>query len=708
MKFPPFEVFKYEFDPLCLFISQFTGTPLNKTTSKRQMHFLSNYLNMLSTNNLTVIVETSYTDRHYLEDYSKYFSRCHQEYPKKCARVHFFDHPKLTTQYFKSLISRSLFDFDQELNRFKNSYLGNMIIRPIPDTFLGKICLQPVGSIESDPRKFLITQKSDVSLFGIKLEVESSPYQEQDRELSACATSALWALYQSHPHYLNQRPPSNSQISSELSFQISPQSSSFPNQGLKMEAMAESLNLHRLEPKILKVVSHERKKNEQPPLYSLSQTQSFYENIHNYLTSGIPVILGVEVWKKGENNSKSLGYHAITLLGMEVIDSKLNADGFTQKSHSINSLYAHDDRNGPFAKLVPIIGEDPNNHFQGFQIRVDKHLDYTLHSDPNLETYYPNAILIGSYHKVRINYTSVLETCKTLNLQMKNSISVSEIEDTDKQFYTSVLSQFVWDFKISKGSDFKESLFKSTYRNISINKILTASLPKFIWVAKVTFKGYDLFSILFDATDIPQGKVFLGYVSHLDGFEKLFDQFSKHCKEHFHRYEPEHQIEGVSDHYWGVLEYFKSKESFSEYLDDSFGVIKTPRYIKKAEKDRGEVLKQSDAVCLSDCPDDFKLLIDKKYIWLVDQFGRLMMGVESELRPGADGHPTLVQGEPARVAGELNFNTHENCWEINSKSGRYSGFEYSDKEVQKYLQNVLKQYLSNSGITDLEIKITNN
>ena len=75
-------------------------------------------------------------------------------------------------------------------------YLGFMIIRPIPETFFGKVCLKiQKNYLESN----ILTQKYSVSFFGKILEVNSIAYQEQDRILSACATSSLWTYYHAHP-----------------------------------------------------------------------------------------------------------------------------------------------------------------------------------------------------------------------------------------------------------------------------------------------------------------------------------------------------------------------------------------------------------------------------------------------------------------------------------------------------------------------------
>ena len=44
----------------------------------------------------------------------------------------------------------------------------------------------------------LLDREYKVSLFGIDLAINTIAFQEQDRVVSACATSALWSMYHAH------------------------------------------------------------------------------------------------------------------------------------------------------------------------------------------------------------------------------------------------------------------------------------------------------------------------------------------------------------------------------------------------------------------------------------------------------------------------------------------------------------------------------
>ena len=55
------------------------------------------------------------------------------------------------------------------------------------------------------------------------------------------------------------------------------------------------------------------------------------------------------------------------------------------------------------------------------------------------------------------------------------------------------------------------------------------------------------------------------------------------------------------------------------------------------------------------------------------------------------GHPTLVDGGKARVAGKIKFNPETKQWRINDRSGRYSRGR-SSGERNQILDNVQKLF----------------
>jgi hypothetical protein len=102
---------------------------------------------------------------------------------------------------------------------------------------------------------------------------------------------------------------------------------------------------------------------------------------------------------------------------------------------------------------------------------------------------------------------------------------------------------------------------------------------------------------------------------------------------------------------------------------------KTP--IKYFEHVNGKVIKNPDLHVIR--PGDKIPTLDpkKNWIWVVDKKGNLRIGSEVPVKIDPEtgkwlklGHPTLTDGAPARIGGELRFG--QNGPFINSWSGRYS------------------------------------
>src|SRR5262249_15494776 len=69
---------------------------------------------------------------------------------------------------------------------------------------------------------------------------------------------------------------------------------------------------------------------------------------------------------------------------------------------------------------------------------------------------------------------------------------------------------------------------------------------------------------------------------------------------------------------------------------------------------------------------------DPGYIWAIDKEGHLLIGeevktgtVESNGREQKLGHPTLTEGGPARIGGEIKH-VEGKGWVLNNRSGRFS------------------------------------
>lgn len=139
-------------------------------------------------------------------------------------------------------------------------------------------------------------------------------------------------------------------------------------------------------------------------------------------------------------------------------------------------------------------------------------------------------------------------------------------------------------------------------------------------------------------------------------------------------------------------------------MDSQFGSVRSPEKIDKREEGRrpesistlnGSLAGNLEKLkALAQC-DLFRFAARaKNYIWAMDEAGKIVIAVEELAldRPEADytgyprrrgykhpseekklGHPTLLNGGKARIAGELAFDDDDDglVWVLNANSGRY-------------------------------------
>jgi hypothetical protein len=664
-----FDILPYSIDVISNHISLITNTPFDQLRHKTQIQYLNNYIRGYNTppsnNDLVIIIEYNYIEKHYLQDYADYFARCLHEYPRKCSRIHVFKNKHLFKSLNKAAFEKILQHADmKEIKILCSSYLGNIVIRPIPSTVLATVCLKPYSSLQ----KALITRNYDVSLYGINLNVETVAFQEQDRILSACSTSALWSLYNAHKCMnLNAIPSPNSITAEGL---MSDNAKSLEGPGLSTAMICRSMYKNGFSPKSIFL-------EKDGPSY-----QSLKEHAYAYCSSNIPLILGVEVYHKKEKDVLvEVGLHALTILGFGLEENENNNNYETDsisiklKSNKINKLFVHDDRIGPFAQLEFIDGK--------LKMKLSPTSD---------ELYIPKCLTFGVYHKIRIPYINIKKTCITLSNRIIIGINLRVRNTNGANNLKNLVNNFVWDIKLKNIRNLKAEILKAKRDLPNKITLLTSPLPRHIWSATAKYNETPLFEMLFDATDIPQGNVFIDVIHHHPVGQELFDILKADTKAKYASIALRGRFSGLptEDYFGGIANYFLQPILHSEKLDDLFGELKIPKYFKSNEI-AGDAIKNQKAVTLFSQYDYQKNLLNTKikYIWAINKDGGLLLGHE-ETNKNSDykGHITLTQGHPARIAGELYY--YKNKWFLNSKSGRYS-VDYTQFQCAIFLENVMKQ-----------------
>lgn len=734
----PFSVVAYDKSHIVELIRYKTGwNQRGEVYSKAQINYIDQYLKNKSTFAETLVIEYEYIDRHYLEDYSEYYARCFPSHPRTCARAHFFSHKFEEEDLLNALRSENS-EFTKQL---QENYIGFAVLRPIPKTCIAKLCLKAYtneNDVDSDYK--IITKRVDTNLFGIKLSVESAPFLEQDKVVSACATSAIWTFLSASKDRPSDANPSPSAITKSAFDQNTDGVRTFPNTGLSAVQVCRSLKYFDFEPTLF------YKNNEKGGAKVF--LDELKEYVFSHISAGVPVILGGDVFDCTTDGvePRHLGKHLVCVLGFKATpkssDKKIYA-------HSIDKLYVHDDRYGPYVRLESLARirreKDDSEGFRSWLrsiIRIIRKkqdapkdgFQLAIINDRNLikrEIFVPDVAIVGLYHKIRISYPTVFDMHHSFLAYLKTSIANidnlwSHFEPSRKQYYSkikSAISEYTngsCQIALTTNSEYKNEILKSV-DFVSFNGVLdkvfflTASLPKYIWRCRTLVDGNIHSDILIDATEILQGKIILGTVSYCRNAEVLYKYIEKSNGAHeWERTGSESERELIG----GYISFFQRGSGESK-LNSIYGPLKLPkRKLKPGEfDDINNITPRSDISIIVgaekspfwDSLEKYKLthnpasIKHKKYIWVINGDGHLVVGEDIEDENDKEGntkylgHPTLISGMPARLGGEFVFINGN--WFVNLKSRAYpSGHKPQSKEWHAILDRVIKYNINGLSI----------
>lgn len=493
------EVLPYSIAALKRLLARRSSGSVVKT--KLHTRYLENYFKRVHA--ATIVVEREYIDRDFLEDFAGYYVRCFSEYKHKCARLHFFKSVVSQVDLEKALDGSS-----GAIRKLQKSYLGFLVIKPLPQTIIGRTCLATYP--ERQGRSFPITRTYDANLCGLTLTVKSLAYQEQDRVAAACATSALWSVFHGTGKLFHHHIPSPVEITQAANLAVSSGSRSLPSQGLSASQIAAAMRAVGLEP------FHINASDE----YVLKST------LYGYLRGHVPILLGVDLYENNGTDDKFDGKHAVAVTGCRVKSGKVvphGATGFLLRASRVNKIYVHDDQVGPFARMV----------FDGVQVKVKgpgtgppKMLMSLSTSwgdqngNPGSVRAVPGVMLVPLYHKIRIPYEVVHDLVVRFDsfTEMLRSVAPSFLPERPE-----------WDIFLTTVNEYKSRLLAENNLPTAYKReALQESMPRFLWQAEAVVNGKSVLDLLFDATDIEQGKLFVRAVE----YDSAVGAFLRHvCKE---------------------------------------------------------------------------------------------------------------------------------------------------------------------------------
>lgn len=511
-----FIVSPYSLDELKKTLLAFSEISIEALEQKLSNDYYKDYFKNVGAK--TFIIEKEYISRDYLDDFSNYYVRCFKPYKRFCTRLHFFD-CSFSSRKFNNIISGNLKNLESSITELQKSYLGYIVIKNLPESIIGKTCLRTYPQ-ELTGRHFPSTQKYEVHLAGIPLSIKTLAFQEQDRVVAACATSALWSIFQGTGKLFHHSVPSPYQITKKATLDFPTNTRVFPNNGLTLEMMSKAINSIGLEPLLINAKNEDITK----------------AAIYAYLKSKIPVLMGFDLQNIELKNH--LGKHAVAITGYNLEPTaqasrfkmypESKADlGLILKSSRISKLYAHDDQVGPFARMnfgeqtKIFCGYDETGK-EKFYDRWCMSTSWGMQNKINKFFALPDAILIPTYNKIRIPFESVLVQLYEFNHKLLAYAMGAKDKASQELF-----SQIEWDIHLTNINDFKyEIIHEPQLSSAEKLRINSSRYPRFMWRIIAMIGEHKLIELLVDATDIEQNEYIVDFISYVPIISEIFKNFS--------------------------------------------------------------------------------------------------------------------------------------------------------------------------------------
>ena len=485
------------------------------TKSSQQIEVFSKYFYTIGVTHF--VVENEYIDGDYLKDYKNLYSTFFREESRVTKRIHLF---KIPEELWESVKGKEIFDFVEidQFNNLTNSvkdlndyYCGFSVMRPLGKKSISKTCIRTYGDDLSKDRKYMALGNFYANLYGVPLHIKTMPFQEQDGNVSVCATIALWSALQTTSQKFNHYLPAPSEVTN-LALSESSYAKKFPNEGLTINQICVAISKVGLVPIVIDQIRSHRY------LKSL---------IFAYLHANIPLIIGISLYDMGEDGhilKNTISYHAITVNGYSFKqdpntekpyqEALLNLSGGKDVrlySSKMTRFYAHDDQLCPFAKMK-FIDKIVGGSFMPISTSWHSKSGKGLNKVAKIE-----AVVVPVEENIRITYANIEDKVYLTEEIIRKTLNTIEEK----------LGEVEWKIYIIELNSFrKKILHSSSIGNEQKKKILMKKLPKYLWIAKLYSVDEDnsltkLSTYIFDTTSNVFDKILLADISYSETFKHI-------------------------------------------------------------------------------------------------------------------------------------------------------------------------------------------
>jgi hypothetical protein len=304
-----------------------------------QVRYLAAYLADREIGARTMLVETPYVDRHYLQEYVGYYATKLVPPPRNATRIHFWKR-SFDTEAWNALLLRAAVEGVAAVGaELQPDYLGYVVVRPFAACPIGRTLLATYRDRSSRCYAPALTPH-EVHLQGFTFHVNALPFQQQDEGLGACATTALWSSLARATRADGGRAATPLDVARAAS-----------DAGGQLVAAPDGLDLDSMKRTF-------RQLGYVPHVFVPADHEVFLLALKAYVRAGIAVVLRLRV----EGTSE---VHAVAVAGMRESDDEfpehdlvVRARDFQVAATRPSRLYLHDDRLGPYARFVFVAPSD--------------------------------------------------------------------------------------------------------------------------------------------------------------------------------------------------------------------------------------------------------------------------------------------------------------------------------------------------------------
>lgn len=477
-------------------------------TDSQQVRYLAGYLGVHGLRAKTILVEHPYVDRHYIEEYGRYYASAFQAPLASTVRLHVFAET-LTDATLRDWITEAAQGSEHRKavqGRLQASYIGFVVVRPLPSAPIGRTVL--AAYVDKGARRFT-TQAHRVHLMGLELIVNGVPFQQQEVAVGACATTAMWSALTITSRATGRRGPTPYQLTEAATRHVLTDRHIPADGGLDVQQILAAVRDCGFAPLLMKASDN---------------FAAFTHAIKCYLASGIPMVLLLH---------EHGGYHAVTAVGFRSPDDEHDVPPVVYRDHTavipttgLTRLYVHDDRLGPYARMIWSLPTSTQTDFASLDLGDDA--PTLIHErDPQASYEYGRepmtvyAAIVPLYPKLRLTPRGLLKVAAETFPLMRMLVGVEARDRLQVEMRFVLSGDYLGELLSAKLDD---PVRAATF-------VREAALPRYVGVLRFFVDGGAIGDVVCDTTDIhrdwPKYGSILALVPFLAKYEAGFAAFAQ-------------------------------------------------------------------------------------------------------------------------------------------------------------------------------------